>query len=493
MSDSTSTADNILKNTSTDSSSTIARLLSLQRTKFRAFRRLISSIKVSDISAKWELEDELHNVQARWQKIDELHLEIDNILEGEDEDYQSEYYELEATFRHTKRALNQKLCATAHIQQATPLLEIPVFTGKYTHWPTFFDLFTESIHNSQFLSKAQKMQHLKGRVKGEAERLIQHLNISAENYDVAWEILTHRYNNPQVLFTTHIETFLNQPIISKQTSYEIKRLYDTTTECIHAIHNLGVDTNTWDPILVHLLTKKLDRDTYSAYKEARKSPRDLASLDELMSFLESKFMALEPIHKREKDNTYTSKPAPAHYQPKNHYASKPSFINFSPRGFQAAITSTCKCPLCNFDHELYRCHKYRNMPAEIKLRTVAKLKLCHNCLFKHISEKCTSVKRCKECNNEHHTSLHEACTGLSTSVTLPTADTKANPASTSLPSTSKTLNKKPFVANHVSASDEEVLLATVLLNIKAVDGTYVTLRALLDQGSQITLISEKAA
>lgn len=133
------------------------------------------------------------------------------------------------------------------------------------------------------------------------------------------------------------------------------------------------------------------------------------------------------------------------------------------------------------------------MPAEIKLRTVAKLKLCHNCLFKHISEKCTSVKRCKECNNEHHTSLHEACTGLSTSVTLPTADTKANPASTSLPSTSKTLNKKPFVANHVSASDEEVLLATVLLNIKAVDGTYVTLRALLDQGSQITLISEKAA
>lgn len=147
------------------------------------------------------------------------------------------------------------------------------------------------------------MQHLKGKVRGEAERLIQHLTISAENYDTAWEILIHRYNNPQLLFTKQVEIFLNQPNINKQSSFELKRLYDTSTECIHAIHNLGVDTSTWDPLLVNLLAKKLDMDTYSDYKEARKSPRDLPSLEEFMEFLEAEFIALEPIHKRERDYT----------------------------------------------------------------------------------------------------------------------------------------------------------------------------------------------
>lgn len=487
-----STSSGTKPETTSASNSKLYELLSRQRTNFRAFRRLITSIEVSEISEKWELEDELRSIQSRWNVIDQLHLEIDNILEGGDDDYQDEFVTQEIAFKRMKKALNQKLSATSHIQQATPLLEIPIFTGKYTQWPTFFDLFSKSIHSNNFLSNGQKMQHLKGKVRGEAERLIQHLNISDSNYDIAWEILTHRYNNPQVLFTTHIETFLNQPSISKQTSHEIKRLYDTTTECINAIHNLGVDTTTWDPLLVHLLTKKLDSDTYSAYKEARKSPRDLAGLDELMTFLEGKFIALEPLHKREKESSTTGKPFSAQQHSKNLYKPAHNRGTYMPRGYQAALTSTCKCPLCNYDHELYRCHKFINMPAETKLRSVAKLKLCKNCLFKHANDKCTSIKRCKECNSEHHTMLHDACAGsLRSTMPLPIEPKSLAQAATPLPT--KPHSNKPHTANHVAADDEEVLLATILLKIKAIDGSYVTLRALLDQGSQITLISENAA
>lgn len=71
-------------------------------------------------------------------------------------------------------------------------------------------------------------------------------------------------------------------------------------ECIHAIQDLGIDTSTWDPLLVHLVAKMLDIETYRDHKEARKSPRDLPSLSELMTFLESKFYALEPINKRDR-------------------------------------------------------------------------------------------------------------------------------------------------------------------------------------------------
>lgn len=222
-----------------------------------------------------------------------------------------------------------KLASTAHLQQTTPHIDIPIFTGRYTQWPTFFDLYVETIHNNNLLTNAQKMQHLKGKLRGEAERLIQHLHISADNYETAWELLTHRYNNPQLLFTKQIEIFLNQPVAHKQSAFEIRRLYDTSRECIHAIQNLGIDTSTWDPLLVHLIAKKLDRETYSDYKEARKSPRDLPSLSELMDFLEGKFNALEPIHMKERDNMASNKP----HVPKT-ASKKPHFQQFSGHRFE---------------------------------------------------------------------------------------------------------------------------------------------------------------
>lgn len=88
--------------------------------------------------------------------------------------------------------------------------------------------------------------------------------------------------------------------IHKQSSYALKKLYDTKTESIHAIHNFDVDTNTWDPLLVHLLSKKLDLDTYSDYKKYRKEPLSWPSLEELITFIEAKFTALQPIQRKDK-------------------------------------------------------------------------------------------------------------------------------------------------------------------------------------------------
>lgn len=486
-------------------------LLSLQRTNFRAFRRLTKGIKVEEISDKWELEDELRNVQGRWKAIDSLHLQIDNLLQGSNSDYDDEFYYYENSYKSIKRALNQRLASTAHLQQSTPQWDIPVFTGRYTQWPTFFDLFSESIHNNNLLTKCQKMQHLKGKLKGEAERLVQHLHISAENYDTAWELLVHRYNNPQVLFTKHIEIFLAQPVMHKQTATDIRRLYDTSLESIHAIQNLGVDTSTWDPLLVHLMSKKLDQVTYSDYKESRKSPRELPKLSELLSFLESKFIALEPLYKRDRD---PSSVKPNNYQSKIPYVKSNNFNNpkfntyasNSKREFQSVVTTNAwSCPYCTQRHVLYKCNKFNKLKADAKLKIVAKLHVCKCCLYRHYDGPCTSTKRCKYCMGEHHTILHDACY-LKEAVTLPASLHNSN--KTAVPKTMRFTPTSPNdgaetlsvrnatseqVVNHVAADEEEILLATLSLKVKAADGTFIIIRGLLDQGSQISLISERAA
>lgn len=196
-------------------------LMSEQKTNFRALQRLINSIDITKIVEKWELEDELRRLQSRWRDIDNLHLKIDNISQGEDETYEQEFSVYEKKYKDTRRVLNRKISSTAHQYEATPKMDVTTFHGDYVQWPTFLDLYKSSIHDNPTLTNAQKMQHLKGKLKREAHRLIQHLNVSSDNYETAWNLLFHRYNNLQVLFTKHIELFLNQRTIEKQTSNEI--------------------------------------------------------------------------------------------------------------------------------------------------------------------------------------------------------------------------------------------------------------------------------
>lgn len=47
------------------------------------------------------------------------------------------------------------------------------------------------------------------------------------------------------------------------------------------------------------------------------------------------------------------------------------------------------------------------------------------------------------------------------------------------------------VAHHFYADDTEILLTVVQVKVKTADGTFITLRGLSDQGSQMNLITVK--
>lgn len=457
----------------TGTSSKSDELLCQQKTNFRAFNRAVKNINIDNLHEKWEIEDKLQRLQSRWQAVDDLHWQIDNLLEGTDSSYEEEFSQCEETYEQTKSQLHRKLNSVKHQQEATPHIELPTFSGNYVNWPAFSNLYCEAIHDNPTLNKSQKMQHLKGKLKGEAERLVQHLTISSENYDTCWDILNRRYNNIQLLFTKLMQTFLGQPTMQKCAAYEIKKLHDVSLETVHAIHNLGVDTSTWDPILVHIITEKMDSETYTAYMDARKNKRDLPSFEELIGILEAKFTALEPLHKKGKQNT---KPQPAKEIEPKQYNIKPKFA----KSYKSHTERTC--PLCKTnDHVLLTCKRFLNMTPETKVAAIKTLTVCENCLFYH-KDKCNSTKTCKICNNSHHTILHEKFDNFTTSTVQQPSTSSAN--------ASNTVSRK---TNHVAGNYDEVLLSTVELKIQAKDGTFTKMRCLLDQGSQINLITEEAA
>ncbi|XP_059047800.1 uncharacterized protein LOC131843203 [Achroia grisella] len=80
-----------------------------------------------------------------------------------------------------------------------PHINIPVFTGKYSEWIPFHDLFVSLIHRNSALMDVQKLHYLKSSLSGEAATLLKHIPISEANYEDAWVILQKRYNNKRFI------------------------------------------------------------------------------------------------------------------------------------------------------------------------------------------------------------------------------------------------------------------------------------------------------
>jgi hypothetical protein len=463
-------------------------LLNKQERNFKAIDRAMS--KVDDaVTQKWELEDHLSVLKSKWEPIDKIHWELDAVLKGENENYYGLFVNIEHKYDELKRRLNSKIWSVAHYQHSAPRVEVPEFTGNYSQWISFKDLFLETIHNNPTINKAQKMQHLKTKLRGEAERLVQHLTINAENYSSCWDILNQRYDNKRLQFTSYINAMLNLSFSHHPDAHSFKRMHDVIMECINGLANIGIEITTWDPIIVHMMSQKLDSSSYNDYLKEIQNPRELPILSDFLSFLESRFMAYEAMKHRKKEVTTTT----FNYQkPSNNstfnktsftkqYPARKSF-NYKPELPRSYHTVYGNCTLCDGNHVLMQCPKFIDLDPVQRNITISKLHVCKNCLYSHGNNECKSTKTCKECNMRHHTLLHNPAK-KSVSQTCTKNITNQRPSTSTMRPTS----------NHLSAKETEILLTTVQLKVQSFDGTYVTLRCLLDQGSQVNLLSENAA
>lgn len=60
----------------------------------------------------------------------------------------------------------------------------------------------------------QKLQYLKS--SDEAAKVIQALETTSQNYEVAWALLVERYDNRRIIIQSHVRALFDLPIISKE-------------------------------------------------------------------------------------------------------------------------------------------------------------------------------------------------------------------------------------------------------------------------------------
>ena len=138
-------------------------------------------------------------------------------------------------------------------------ITLPNFDGSFKDWPPFRDTFESLIHDNPRLSRIQKFHYLNSALTGDAARIIRSLGVSDSNYELAWNSLTNRYEDSSSLIHYHTKSLFDLSSITKSSYVSLRQLIDDTNNHLLALKALDEQTDTWDTMIIHLLTTKLDQ------------------------------------------------------------------------------------------------------------------------------------------------------------------------------------------------------------------------------------------
>ncbi|XP_015524537.1 uncharacterized protein LOC107227803 [Neodiprion lecontei] len=87
-----------------------------------------------------------------------------------------------------------------------PHIELRTFSGNYSDWKSFHDLFTSIVRKNSQLSKVEKLHYLKTSLTDKPSQLIKNIALTTENFPQTWETLVSRYENKRLLTDSHLAT-----------------------------------------------------------------------------------------------------------------------------------------------------------------------------------------------------------------------------------------------------------------------------------------------
>lgn len=368
-----------------------------------------------------------------------------------------------------------------------PEICIPKFSGKYSEWQTFKDMFTSLIHNNSNLGNVQKIHYLKGYLTGEAEQLIRQIPVSADNYERAWSLLNERFNNKKYMSHCIIKRLLSQRNLQRESASGLKDLVDTTNDCLDGLKNLNIDVTNWDILIIHILALKLDQETKRQWEIHVSSNVDSDSLptyEQFKVFMTQRYRALEFIEPNK--------------------INKDVKVDNVQGKLKAFHVTKYSCVYCGQEHKISYCSQFLKINVDHRRDFVQQKRLCFNCLgVDHSARECKITTHCKICGRLHHTLLHlTGSSAIKNKVTEKSGKEGEvkdkdgrDQGSSAVVGCALTEEASGASENITSCFSEnktgnQVLLATAVVKVEANNGSRKLIRALIDQGSQASFVTE---
>ncbi|XP_072153679.1 uncharacterized protein [Bemisia tabaci] len=365
-------------------------------------------------------------------------------------------------------------------QVKLPRLELPKFSGKLRDWSAFHSLFETSIHKSKSLSNMEKFQYLISRLEGEAKQLVGTLELTAENYIVAWDALCLRYNNERRHIHYHLSSLLELPDAPQNTA--LPGLLSKVREHMNALTALKRNENEYALLLTTVIIQKLSFGIRRRFEDSREDSTKYPEFKELESFLQGECAQLDNYKSK-----FNNDPAPKNTYNKG--GNSRNFVSIGPKEHNGKKTNknrNQKCALCSENHPLYWCEDFKNLPVDSRIAKVKSWNRCKNCLSDTHSDarNCKCKYTCKICREPHHTLLHipeKSFVATSSGCERDSQNPSISCVNVNLPAQVK------------GSKDHSILLGTALVGLKLSNGHFETVRAVIDSAAMSTFITKTCA
>ncbi|XP_078051671.1 uncharacterized protein LOC144477805, partial [Augochlora pura] len=248
---------------------------------------------------------------------------------------------------------------------------------------------------------------------------------------------------------------------------------------VKALQALDQPVDSWDAIIVYLISRKLDKNTRRTWDRTLEN-NHMPKFGELIAFLNEQERGddIEHVNTPQRnfpqtrleqgrfDRTYNSN--------KIIYNKPKTLVGTQPRP---------ECFICKANHNIFHCNEFLKLSARERSNVIKDRKLCLNCLKNnHATSQCFSPG-CKKCNKKHNTLLHFNDTYVA----------RENVAGPSHQDVNVAENVKEIKRSYAITYDSEVLLGTAKIIILDRHNSEHECRVLLDGCSQCHFMTEELA
>ena len=205
-----------------------------------------------------QIQARLEKVEQVLSKFEDMHMQL-QLLEPDDPDYvleqelfENTHYDTVDRARHIlsvvqfppvdKRDYPPAVEGRAKLHR----IQIPTFYGKVEEWLSFRNIFVSNVHNNVHLSNLDKLHYLHRLFRGQSAQVIQALEITEQNYDVAWKLLNNRYHDLKLITHTHLRQIFDQPKLNKENQEGLRMLLDEMLKHISALRTPEQPADSWD-------------------------------------------------------------------------------------------------------------------------------------------------------------------------------------------------------------------------------------------------------
>ena len=304
---------------------------------------------------------------------------------------------------------------------------------------------------------------------------------TCKNIDKAWEILDVEFANKRKLMD-ELLTELNN---IKQVKRDTKSLCHYATTISSYVNDMedndcSVLNASEAPFFMSQLLSKLDsRDNEDFGREMQRAGKE-ENVSNLIVWLHEE-ASLRSRGKRD-SISYNEDRSPR---------------GANPRKSDTHASEIESCPLgCKTMHLLAACPLYQKLTVNEKWEVVKENRRCRKCLRSHHTNTCSKPdgSTCDKCKRNHHRSLHNEILNSNLNPDASPFRNQGQPSNQPIFPTAENHNIQENVADQKRRLKATIGLCPVQkVKVKNADGTFTQLLAMLDSGSNTSLLSKNAA